>query len=97
MFRKLIIIVLVIVVLIAAGLPAISDALYSMGVIPLAQSIRADYLTGTALTVIVALLILLPSRWRVRVLPRGYVCSVCEASVRPGARYCPACGSRVAA
>ncbi len=96
MFRKLIVIALVIGILFVAGLPVITECLCRIGVIPLAKAIRAEYLTGTALTVIVALLILLPSRWRVRVLPRGYVCSVCEASVRPGARYCPACGSRVA-
>ena len=97
MNRKLIVITIAATILIMAGLPAITAGLHRAGLIPLARSIRAEYLTGTALTVIVALLILLPARWRVRVSPRGYACSVCEASVRPGARYCPACGSRVAA
>ena len=97
MFRKLIVSAPVIGIVLVAGLPVISDCLCRIGVIPLARAIRAEYLTGTALTVIVALLILLPSRWCVRIVPRGYECPVCEASVRPGARYCPACGSRVAA
>ena len=97
MFRKLIVIALVIGILFVAGLPFITDCLCHIGVIPLARAIRAEYLTGTAIAVILALLILLPCRWRVRVVTRGYECPVCEASVRPGARYCPACGSRVAA
>ena len=95
MFRKLIVSTIVSTILIVAGLPTITAALHHVGVIPLARSIRAEFFTGTALAVIVALLILLPSRWRVRVVPRGYVCPVCEASVRRGARYCPACGSRI--
>lgn len=97
MFRKLIVIALVIGILFVAGLPVITECLCRVGVIPVARAIHAEYLTGTALTVIVAILILLPARWRVRIVPREYECPVCEASVRPGARYCPACGSRVAA
>ncbi len=96
MFRKFTVITIVVGVITVASMPAMTNALYRMGLIPLARSIRADCLTGTALTVIMALLILLPSRWCVRIVPRGYECPVCEARVRPGARYCPACGSRIA-
>lgn len=97
MNRKLIVATIVIGAMIVAGMPAITDVLYGVGLIPLARSIRAEYLTGTAFTIIVALLILLPARWRVRIVPRRHECPVCEVSVRPGARYCPACGSRLAA
>ena len=96
MSRKLVVIMIVIGVMIVAGMPAITDALYRMGLIPLARSIRAEYLTGTALAIILALLILLPSRWRVRVMLRPHACSVCGERIRPQSRYCRACGSRVA-
>ena len=97
MFRKLIVIMIVAGVLAIAGLPAITTALCRLGVIPVAQSIRAEFFTGTALAVIVALLVLLPSwsrlPWRFRVAVRQ--CPVCEHPLgRPG-RYCPTCGSRV--
>lgn len=97
MNRKLIVITIVISVVIVAGMPAITDALYRTGLIPLARSIRAEYLTGTALAIILALLILLPSQWRVWVMARTHACPVCGENVRPHARYCPACGSRVTA
>jgi hypothetical protein len=97
MLRKLIVITVIIVVLTIAGLPAITVALDWLGVIPLAQAIRAEYLTGTAITVIVSLIVLLPSvgcvwrRWPVT------HCPVCDQQLRQRGRYCPACGSRVAA
>lgn len=97
MNRKTLVIAIVATILVTAGMPAITDTLYCMGVIPLARSIRAEYLSGTALAVILALLILLPSRWRIRVMLRPHACPVCGERIRPQARYCPACGSRVAA
>lgn len=97
MFRKLIVITIMATILIMAGLPAITAALDRVGLVPLARSICAEYLTGTALAIILALLILLPSRRRIRVMLRPHMCVVCGEHIRPGGRYCPACGSRVAA
>lgn len=97
MSRKLIVITIVAGVLAIAGFPAIATALYRLGVIPVAQSIRAEYFTGTALAVIVALLVLLPGwdrlPWRFRIAVRQ--CPVCEHPLRRPGRYCPTCGSRV--
>ena len=70
MSRKLMLIMTVTGVLAIAGLPAITTALCRLGVIPAARSIRAEYLTGTTLAVIVALLILLPSTYRISVARR---------------------------
>ena len=97
MSRKLIVITIVVGVLTIAGLPSITTALHRLGVIPVAQSIRAEYLTGTAIVVILALLVLLPGwnrvSWRNRIAVRQ--CPVCEGLLgRPG-RYCPSCGSRI--
>ena len=97
MLRKLIVITIVIAILAFAGLPAITTALYRLGVIPIARSIRAEYLTGTALAVILALLILLPSFQRVAVPRRADRYPVCDQPLRHRGRYCPTCGSRLAA
>ena len=96
MSRKLVVITIVVSILAIARLPAITETLYGMGVIPLARSILAKYLTGTALTVLLALLILLPSQWRIHVVARTHTCPVCGERIRTRGRYCPACGSRVA-
>ena len=96
MFRKFVVLGLAVLILMLAGLPAITDALDQMGIIPAARAIRAEYLTGTVIAVIVTLLVLLPSRWRVCVISRNYACPVCGERIRPSGRYCPACGSRVA-
>jgi uncharacterized membrane protein YhaH (DUF805 family) len=97
MFRKFVVLGLVVLILMLAGLPAITDALDQMGIIPAARAIQAEYLTGTVIAIIVTLLVLLPSvgcvwrRWPVT------HCPVCDQQLRQRGRYCPACGSRVAA
>ena len=95
MSRKLMLIMIVTGVLAIAGLPAITTALCRLGVIPAAQSIRAEYLTGTTLAVIVALLILLPSTYRISVARRTDQCPVCGQPLRQRGRYCPVCGSKI--
>ena len=98
MSRKLIIITIVVGILAIAGLPAITTALCRLGVIPLARSIRAEYLTGTALAIIVTLLVLLPRTYRDTVARRTDQCPVCGQVLRRHCgRYCPTCGSRIAA
>ena len=97
MSRKLMVITIVIGILAIAGLPAITMALCRLGVIPLARSIRAEYLTGTAIAVIMALLILLPSTYRINFAQRTDQCPVCGQVLRRRGRYCPDCGSRLAA
>ncbi len=95
--RKLIVIVPVASILLLAHLLALSEWLDRAGVVGWARSIRTEYVTGTGIAVIAAMLILLPPMPR-RVL-RTYApiarCPVCDESLRPAGRYCPACGSRV--
>ena len=54
-------------------------------------------LAGTAIAVVAALLILLPSSTSKRLVEskQRLRCPVCDEGLRPGGRYCAACGSRV--
>ncbi len=96
MSRKLIVITIAAIIMVTAGLPAITARLWHVGLVPLARWIRAEYLTGTALAVILALLVLLPSRSRFNGGLRPHACPVCGERNRTHNRYCPQCGSRLA-
>ena len=60
--RKFIVVVLVGSVLVVAGIVPISQWLVEQGWVETAEAIRSEYLTGTAIAVIVAMLIMLPGR-----------------------------------
>jgi len=60
MTRKLIIVLGAAAIVAVASAPAITDWLVSVGAVEAAGEIRREFLTGTAITVITALLILLP-------------------------------------
>ncbi len=98
MTRKLIVITIVATILLIAGMPAITAALAELGLVGTAQTLRAEYVTGTAIAVILALLILLPRRTIVglRIERPDAKCPVCEQRIDRAATYCPQCGSRVA-
>ena len=90
--RKLVVAGVIATGLLLANAIVIATWLDDAGVICWVQSIRSDYLTGTALTIIVVLLFLLGSPVRKALIRR---CGVCDHFLlRPG-RYCGACGSRV--
>jgi hypothetical protein len=93
--RKLIVVSLVAGLFLLANLWLVVNWLNNLGVIVAAQYVRHEYLTGTAITIIVVLLILLvgqgsqvPSVWARR-------CSVCGERLGLAGKYCSACGSRV--
>ncbi len=95
--RRLIIVVPIASILLLANFLSLGEWLDSAGVIGWARSINAEYITGTAIAVIAALLILLPSapeRGR-RAWLSSPRCPVCDEGLRPGGRYCHACGSRI--
>src|SRR3990172_6348380 len=93
--RKLLLIGVVGSVFVVANALVLAHWLETSGAIGWASSIRRGFLTGTALTVILALLILLTP---VRQLVGGRAgwlrrCRVCDhVLLRPG-KYCPECGS----
>jgi hypothetical protein len=89
--RKLILVFGIVAVVVVANTWGIVAWLDKAGVIDLARYVRREYLTGTAITVILALLILLvPSAGQ---LMRR--CRVCSRLLIGSARYCGRCGSRV--
>ena len=92
--RKLIVLLLIAAVPLLANAVLVVNWLPERGVIDFADRIRTEYLTGTAIAVIVVLLVLLvgPRSAAGRLSRR---CPVCEHRVAAGARYCGECGSRL--
>ena len=95
--RKLVVVGLVGGVFFMANALLVAHWLDKMGMIGWAASIRRDFLTGTAITIIIALLILLvPARHAVKE-GIGWLrrCPVCDSGISRQAKYCGECGSRV--
>jgi hypothetical protein len=84
----------IIVVLLLANAVAIAEWLARLGLVGLAQGLRQECITGTAITIIVVMLLLF-------VRPAGIGpmsarrCPVCDHQLDRAGRYCPECGSRV--
>jgi len=93
--RKLIVLVLVAALFVVANLIFVTNWLAEKGVIDWAKYVHKEYLTGTAITIIVVLMILL-------VAPRGEGgrimrrCQVCNHAVIGKGSYCAECGSKLA-
>ena len=93
--RKLIVLSLVAGLFLLANFVLVANWLQDKGVIDWAKYIHKEYLTGTAITIIVVLLILL-------VAPRGEGlrltrrCQVCDHAVLGKGSYCAQCGSKLA-
>ncbi len=91
--RKLVVVSVIAAVLALANAGTIVTWLQGNGLIPLAECLRAEYITGTAIAVILALLILLPARAvRATLLRR---CPVCDCAMLRRGKYCAECGSRM--
>jgi len=92
--RKLIVVALVGSIFLTANFLLVANWLSEKGVIDWAQGIRREFLTGTAITIIVALLILLvrPGGGLLRAVRR---CPVCDHRILGQAAYCSECGSKV--
>ena len=88
---------LVAAVFLIANALIVAGWLKKRGIVDFATGIRKDFLTGTAITIIAALLILLvrprieggiAAKWFGR-------CPVCDHRLLGGGAYCSACGSKV--
>ncbi len=91
--RKLVVAGPIVAVLVLANAGAILAWLQNLGVIPLAQHIRSEYVTGTSIAVIVALLILLPRHVVWAIGARRY--PVCDCALLRRGKYCVERGSRI--
>ena len=92
--RKAIVLSVVAGVFVLGNLWLVVSWLQEHGVIDWARYLRAEHLTGTAMTIIIVLLILLvrPHGERAAWLRR---CSVCDHVLAGRGRYCSDCGSKV--
>jgi len=82
-------------VLLLVGLANLSmfvNRLDSIGVLAWARRVSDQYLTGTSVTVIAVLLILLPSGTVIAISAQR--CRVCDALLLRRGKYCSECGSR---
>jgi hypothetical protein len=91
--RKIVVLSLIGAVLLIGNIIFVANWLADKGVVDWAKNIRAEYLTGTAITIIVVLLILLVSPRRTGSLVRR--CPVCDHVLLTKGVYCSECGSRV--
>lgn len=96
--RKWIIVVLVLSVFLLGNILLIANWLIDTGVCDGARFIRREFLTGTAITIIITLLILFvnpkqqANRSHAGIVKR---CPVCDKTVLGSAAYCSSCGSKV--
>ena len=94
--RKLVVLLLLGLIFFLSNILFVANWLYDMGVVNFALRIKSEYVTGTAVSVILVLLILLVgprtanSKWLRR-------CPVCDHILMGRGSYCPECGSRVSA
>ena len=95
--RKTIVLVLVAAVFLLANMWLVMNWLQDKGVIDMAKHVRTEYLTGTAITIIVALLILLVKPVREAAGRAGLIrrCPVCDHTILARGGYCSDCGSKV--
>ena len=96
--RKLFVLSLVGGIFLLANVMFVAHWLNESGVIDWAGRVKTDFLTGTAITVILALLILLVKP-RAEGGPVGLLhrCPVCDHRILGRGSYCSECGSKVTA
>ena len=92
--RKLVVIGLIGLVLLTGNVLLVANWLQEQGVVLWASEFKQEYLTGTALTIIAVLLILLASPHSQKSL-LGYRCPVCDHRIISRKKYCPECGSKL--
>ena len=92
--RKLIVVSLAGVVFLIANFLLVANWLQEKGIINWARGVRQEYLTGTAITTIAVLLVLLVTLGG-RAFAANRRCPVCDRSLPFAASYCSDCGSKV--
>lgn len=93
--RKIIVLGSIATIFLIGNILFVASWLSEKGVIDWAKNMKAEYLTGTALTIIAVLLILLVSpKARTGGLVRR--CPVCDNVLLTRGDYCSECGSKTA-
>ena len=91
--RKAIVLGLIGSILLLGNILLVANWLAEHGLVDWARHLRAEYLTGTSVTIIVVLLILLVSPKAGALVRR---CPVCDHVLLSRGKYCGECGSKVA-
>ena len=91
--RKILVLGLIGSILLLGNVLLVANWLAERGVVDWARSMRSEYFTGTAITIIVVLLILLvsPAAKTSRLIRR---CPVCDHVLVSRGSYCSECGSK---
>ena len=92
--RKVAVLGVIGAILLLGNILFVANWLAEKGVVDWARNIRSEYLTGTAITIIAVLLILLVSP---RAKSAGLLrrCPVCDHVLISRGSYCSECGSRL--
>ncbi len=96
--RKIILLGLIGCIFLMANVVVVANWLADSGVSQFAQTIKNNYLTGTAVTIIVALLILLVGPKKTSgstIMSFVRRCPVCDHRLISSHNYCGDCGSKV--
>ena len=92
--RKIIVLGLIGIIFLMANILVVANWIAETGIAEKAGWARREFLTGTALAVILALLVLLVGpKSRIGGLVRR--CPVCDKVLRSSSNYCSECGSKV--
>ena len=95
--RKIVILILVGSIFLLANVWFVVKWLDEHGVVDGAKNLKSEYLTGTAITITLVLLILLVKPGKEVVSNTGLLrrCPVCDHVLRGKGKYCSECGSKV--
>jgi len=89
--RKLVVIGAVLGIVLLGNIILVANWLAEQGIVDVARYIRAEFLTGTAITITIILLVLLASPVK-QAWTRH--CPVCDHRLFGKGRYCSECGSK---
>ena len=95
--RKIVVLILVGSIFLLANVWFVVKWLDEHGVVEGAKNLKSEYLTGTAITIILVLLILLVKPGKEVVSNSGLLrrCPVCDHVLMGKGKYCSDCGSKV--
>ena len=95
--RKIVVLGLIGIIFLAANILIVANWISDTGIAEKAGWVRREFLTGTAIAVILVLLILLVSPKSVTGKSIGFTrrCPVCDKRLIGNPNYCGECGSRI--
>ena len=92
--RKILILSVAVGILFLANLNTLVHWMNQLGIVDLAGWIGERYLTGTALAIMVTLIVLTVDKSRTCPVDHSRHCRTCDHLRAENGRYCPHCGSR---